>query len=914
MRIKIWGARGSIPTPQTSQAIRDKIISALEGAAELDLDDPEAISAYVESLPLHIRGTIGGNTACIEVEADGQTMILDAGSGIRALGQALMAGPCGRGEGVVHLFLSHTHWDHIQGFPFFLPAFVPGNRIYIYSIHDVAPTLASQMSLDTSSIPYDEMAATLRYIRLSAGEVLTLGRVSISNLLLPHPGDAYAYRLDHQGVTFVYASDAEYKHLDKANLEPYLRFYAGADALIFDAQFTLRESLTKPDWGHSSALYGVDIARRAGVKRLILFHHDPMSADSSLSSSLEETLAVQHKYEEIPSCEVILGSEGLELELAPTRSPSRALSMAYRIDCLEGNHTAILRLAGDFDERAVAELEHRLIKVPMGDESEENALASAPKRVGLIVDMAGITRLSIAGLRALIDLRRHWEGSVIVLANLAAQVQAVIELANCLDFFAIYPTLQAAQAALEARRALGLPGQLLKQRYRIEARLGTSEMGAVFKATDLRLDRPVAIKVLSPSFSTNVIARLLREAQRMAQLNNFNIVSIYDWEEEAGLAYLVSEYIAGQTLRQVIEHAQREGDYPVPAALDIAIDILHALEYAHSKGVLHGNLKPENVLLAESLKLTDFGLRWMPEGQALANVPLPLTKADYLAPEQIRGDGIGVQTDLYAFGVILYELCTGVRPFIGVEVIEQQLHEPPVPPRQLNPEMSPSLEHLILKLLAKEPGKRYESAARVRRVLLGIKRHPTTRGTSPGQAKENSAPPSALPLLLAHPHQERLIGREAHLQLLLSLWDQSQGRQGRLAFIAGEAGVGKTRLSKEVATHITEATILAGQCSELEGSPPYLPFIEIGESYLTRTPPPALRQQLGEAASPIALLLPRIRSFLPDLPVLPTLDPEQERYRLMHAFTQFVARAADARPWLLVLDDLHWADPASLQL
>ncbi|MBA3534729.1 MAG: protein kinase, partial [Ardenticatenales bacterium] len=843
MKVKIWGVRGSIPTPLTSQSIRDKIITALQGAKGVDLSDPMAIRAYADGLSPFVAGTVGGNTACVEVQADEQLIIIDAGSGIRQLGTDLMAGPCGRGQGVIHLFLSHTHWDHIQGFPFFLPAFVPGNRLYIYSVHQVAQTLRDQMKPATFPVDLDYMLSTIEFVPLVEGEKLMVGNVQVTNLCLPHPGRAYAYRFEHQGAVFVYASDAEYKHLDETHLEPYLRFYSGADALIFDAQFTLRDSISKfMDWGHSSALHGADIARRAGVKQLILFHHDPNSSDGELAGILDKTLAYQSEHGEEATSEILIAFEGMELDLSPTSSLS--------VHRLPDTEAAVLSLAGDFDERSVAEIRSRLIEVPSnGHRIEEGESQRRPR---LVVDMAGIKRVSIAGLRALIDLRRQWEGSAILLSGLSPQVRRVIELANCLDFFAIYPTVQTALAALEAREALGLPGQSLKNRYRIEARLGESEMGVVFKATDTRLQRPVAIKVLSPSFSQSATARLLREAQRMARLNVPDIVSIYDWDEEQGLAYLVMEYVAGKTMRQVMEQAQPQegGVHQPPLDISVAIDILHALEAAHRKEIVHGNLKPENILISEGVKLTDFGLRWFEEGRRLTKVPLLISRSDYLAPEQILGEAVDARTDLYALGVILYELFTGRRPFEGdgADILDQHLHQPPIPPRQLNPELSRSLDHLILKLLAKEPNQRYSSADQVRRVLLSLKRDPSAQG----RVKKETGPLR----LQVHQRQQKIIGRETQLSKLSTLWSLSRSGQGQIVLIAGEAGVGKTSLSKEVAYQAGDATVLIGQCGELEGSPPYQPFIEIGRDYLARASMMEVQEQLGESAAVLANLIP----------------------------------------------------------
>jgi phosphoribosyl 1,2-cyclic phosphodiesterase len=285
-----------------------------------------AIRTYVDNLPATLRGTIGGNTACVEVTTgnnDTEVVIIDAGSGIRLLGEKLMKGPCGRGQATIHLFLSHTHWDHIQGLPFFLPAFIPGNRLNIYHIHDTVPaTLSEQMKPTTFPVSLDYMQSTIQFIPLNVKEGLNLANLHVTTLELPHPGRAYAFRFEHQGAVFVYASDAEYKRLDEVHLQPFLHFYSGADVLIFDAQFTLREAFLKEDWGHSSALIGADLAGRAGVKRLILFHHDPTNSDQDLEKIFTRTIAYTSEQDPELMPEIMLAYEGLEIGTSTTmRSP-----------------------------------------------------------------------------------------------------------------------------------------------------------------------------------------------------------------------------------------------------------------------------------------------------------------------------------------------------------------------------------------------------------------------------------------------------------------------------------------------------------------------------------------------------------------------------------------------------------------
>ncbi|GAB4581480.1 MAG: hypothetical protein Fur0022_42270 [Anaerolineales bacterium] len=897
MKVKIWGARGSIPSPITPQAIRDKMMVILQGARGVDLGDPQAVRDYLDGFHSVITGTAGGNTSCVEVEADGKTFIVDAGSGIRGLGRELMKGPCGRGQGEVYLFFSHLHWDHIQGLPFFTPLFVPGNKIFILGVHDFEQVLKNQMMPPNFPVTYEAMKADVQFQRIEEGQVFEVGDVRIKNMRLPHPGDAYAYRFEYHDAVVVYASDAEYKKIDEASTRPYIQFFSGADVLFFDAQFSLRDVLVKyEDWGHSSALIGADMARKAKVKRLVLFHHDPVTSDQELVDILQQTITYQQTMRGATSCEVIIGEEGLTFDLEPVK--------VFALKWGPNNEAVVLQISDEFDQNHVTE-----VLLEAGREVTSGEVGARLPR--LVVDLSGVVQLNIACLRALIDLRRHWEGRPMALTGLSPSNYKVIELANFLDLFAIYPSIRVAQSALEAGDTLRLRGQLLSERYQIETLLGESDLSTVFKATDTRLDRPVAIKVLSPTLGQSAVKRLLSKARQMARIQAPNVVTIFDWAEDQGLAYLVMEYIEGQSLRDLINKGS--GYNP----MDIAVDILYALEYAHNKGAVNGNLKPENVMVSDEVKLIDFGLWWAEEGQRLTELPFLLGDAYYLAPEQIEGKRVEIPTDLYAFGLILYELFTGRKPFLGEirYVLEKHLYQKPITPRQINPNISRSLEHLILKLLAKDPTQRYETASQVRQILLGLEVSPEPQAIS-RRMRSLSLPSheQASRLSIGSSRRQTLIEREHEIEQLLRLWDLAQIGRGQMVLVGGEAGVGKSFLAEQLGAQAESAVVLVGQCGELETSSPYQPFVDVLREYLIRRASLDGIDHLDDDANILATLLPQIRQFVPNLPELPPLEPEQERSRLMRSISEVIKRAANAQPWLLVIDNLQWIDPASLRV
>jgi phosphoribosyl 1,2-cyclic phosphodiesterase len=316
MIAKFWGVRGSIPAPADSNEIKSKIAQALRRASGQNFDQEGAVRRYVEGLPGHIAGTFGGNTPCVQLRAGDHMIIFDAGSGIRDLGSDLMAGDFGQGKGTAHMFFSHTHWDHIQGFPFFSPAYKRGNRIIIYSpLADMKERLSGQQKPSYFPVSLEAMEADVEFVFFPEGEEIVVGDVSMTNIKLNHPGGSFAFRAQRQNTAFVYATDTEFTSLSESDTEKYIGFFSNAKALVFDSQYTFVEAVQKEDWGHSPSLKGVDLAREADVETLILFHHEPSYDDQALLDILKGT----RKYAELQgiahTLNVIMAYEGLELDL-----------------------------------------------------------------------------------------------------------------------------------------------------------------------------------------------------------------------------------------------------------------------------------------------------------------------------------------------------------------------------------------------------------------------------------------------------------------------------------------------------------------------------------------------------------------------------------------------------------------------
>lgn len=697
MKIRIWGCRGSLPAPLTPQQVEEKIIRAIQQMPDIDSRDMMAVRAYVQGLSDLDRGTAGGNTTCVEIEADGKIFVVDAGTGIRELGLELMKGPFGRGEGELHLFFSHPHWDHIQGFPFFNPAYVAGNRIIIYSHHDLRQVLKNQQSFLNFPVPISAMAASFEFITLTEGEPFNVGDVRINSIRNTHPGDSYGFRFEDAQSSFVFASDSEYKELVNGSVKPHLVFFNDADALIFDAQYSLNEGWIKEDWGHSSAMIGVDMALASGVKRLVLFHHDPAYDDAMLQ---EMFLAAESYRDEIsPSSmlEILIAYEGLSLELTPRDAAGAQL---------EGRQEAPIFVSPPvFDEQQV--VDSLLVA------------AAETSRKSRIIDLSQTETLTTASLKQLVKLQHADDRLPLVLAAPSPSAMRVIELGGFLDYFAIYPTIEAAQAAVAARESAQLPGQILGNRYLIERVLAERRMGVVLGAVDQQQGIDVALRIIDPAFTDEALDRLFIHRDHLLQASHPNLLRIHDLAREEHTAYIVEDYHPGPTLEAfMLEHP---GGVSLKRGMVILLEIVAGLAYAHEQGIVHSNLGAEKIFIdSRGIKIGGMALGHMGGRLNLMEAPMLRLDAAYLAPEQVLAQPIDTRTDLYALGVILYQLLTGRLPFHGSEseLLHAHLEQDPISPDALNQQIPVSLARLILRLLSKNPAARYESATHVQQYLF----------------------------------------------------------------------------------------------------------------------------------------------------------------------------------------------------
>ncbi|MDP9238753.1 MAG: protein kinase [Chloroflexota bacterium] len=467
------------------------------------------------------------------------------------------------------------------------------------------------------------------------------------------------------------------------------------------------------------------------------------------------------------------------------------------------------------------------------------------------------------------------------------------------------PADQTMKGAVPAKRSFA------SGRYVVQRVLPEGGQKTVYVVHDAALDRDCVLALIRPDLlEADDLERFRREARAMARLDHPNIVAVYEVSEEDGRPFFVCQYITGGDLRSALREAG--GPLSVERALTIAEDVCRALAHAHEHGIVHRDVKPANVLLTGegTARLGDFGLATAGDHSRLTLAGTFVGTAAYMAPEQAMGQPADARSDLYALGCVLYEMLTGRPPFLGddaLAVISQHANTAPVAPSWHNSQVPKPLEALTLHLLAKAPDERPASA---KEVTAELRRILERSAVEPPQVQEQARGD------LRGLSWGVFVGRRSEMDGLKDALEDALSGKGSLAMLAGEPGIGKTRLAEEfcVYARLRGTQVLSGRGYDGESSLPYTPFVEALRQYTHSRADDELRAELGPGAPEIATLVSEIRRRFPDVGEAPKLDGEAERLRLFESMTQFLHNAATANPVVLFLDDLHWADKPSLLL
>ncbi len=289
VKTRFLGVRGSVPRPPTVWETRERGRRLLTDFIEFG-PQVNNIGRFLENEARWKVEGFGGNTTCSEVRTSQFQFLIDGGSGLKQAGEELMAGPCGKGKGEVHILMTHFHLDHLIGIPFFRPIFVPGNKVHFYAVQDeLESSIRAIFHRPLFPVEFTDLGAKITFNKMAPRKPMTLGDMTITPYLLDHPDPSWGYRITDGKKNIAYCVDTECTRFTREQLGPDLPLYQNTDLMIFDGQYSVGEVIDKLNWGHSVPSVGLDLAMREGIKRVAFVHHDPFATDEDLVENERQT-------------------------------------------------------------------------------------------------------------------------------------------------------------------------------------------------------------------------------------------------------------------------------------------------------------------------------------------------------------------------------------------------------------------------------------------------------------------------------------------------------------------------------------------------------------------------------------------------------------------------------------------------